>query len=45
MTPISDEVILVPQDFDGVKDRHMDIKFSDAYGAKTDRLLTDYVNN
>jgi NTE family protein len=35
---------IVPQDFDGVKDRHMDIKFSDAYDAKTDRLLTDYVN-
>lgn len=28
----------------GYKDRHMDIKFSDAYDAKTDRLLTDYVN-
>lgn len=35
---------IVPQDFDGVKDRHMDIKFSNAYDAKTDRLLTDYVN-
>jgi NTE family protein len=35
---------IVPRDFDGVKDRHMDIQFSDAYDAKTDRLLTDYVN-
>ena len=35
---------IVPKDFDGVKDRHIDIKFSDGYDAKTDRLLTDYVN-
>jgi NTE family protein len=35
---------IVPQDFDGVKDRHIDIEFSDGYDAKTDRLLTDYVN-
>jgi hypothetical protein len=35
---------IVPQDFDGVRDRHMDIKFSDGYDAKTDGLLTDYVN-
>lgn len=35
---------IVPQDFDGVRDRHIDIKFSDGYDAKTDRLLTDYVN-
>ena len=35
---------IVPQDFDGVKDRHIDIKFSDGYDAKTDGLLTDYVN-
>ena len=35
---------IVPQDFDGVKDRHVDIKLSDGYDAKTDRLLTDYVN-
>jgi NTE family protein len=35
---------IVPQDFDGVTDRHMDIKFSDGYDAKTDVLLTDYVN-
>jgi predicted acylesterase/phospholipase RssA len=35
---------IVPQDFDGVKDRHIDIKFSDGYDAKTDRLLTDYVS-
>jgi NTE family protein len=35
---------IVPQDFDGVKDRHMDIKFSDGYDAKTDGLITDYLN-
>jgi predicted acylesterase/phospholipase RssA len=35
---------IVPQDLDGVRDRHMDIKLSDGYDAKTDRLLTDYVN-
>jgi NTE family protein len=35
---------IVPQDFDGVKDRHIDIKLSDGYDAKTDGLLTDYVN-
>jgi NTE family protein len=35
---------IVPQDFDGVRDRHIDIKFSEGYDAKTDRLLTDYVN-
>jgi NTE family protein len=35
---------IVPQDFDGVKDRHMDIKYSDGYDAKTDGLITDYVN-
>jgi NTE family protein len=35
---------IVPQDFDGVKDRHIDIEFSDGYDAKTDGLLTDYVN-
>jgi NTE family protein len=35
---------IVPQDFDGVRDRHMDIKYSDGYDAKTDGLLTDYVN-
>jgi NTE family protein len=35
---------IVPQDFDGVKDRHIDIKFSDGYDAKTDGLITDYVN-
>ena len=34
----------VPQDFDGVRDRHIDIKLSDGYDAKTDGLLTDYVN-
>jgi predicted acylesterase/phospholipase RssA len=35
---------IVPQDFDGVRDRHMDIKLSDGYDAKTHGLLTDYVN-
>jgi predicted acylesterase/phospholipase RssA len=35
---------IVPQDFDGVRDRHIDIKLSDGYDAKTDGLLTDYVN-
>ncbi|HZD83937.1 MAG TPA: patatin-like phospholipase family protein [Nitrososphaeraceae archaeon] len=35
---------IVPQDFDGVKDRHIDIKYSDGYDAKTNGLLTDYVN-
>jgi NTE family protein len=35
---------IVPQDFDGVKDRHIDIKFSDGYDVKTDGLITDYVN-
>jgi NTE family protein len=35
---------IVPQDFDGVRDRHIDIKLSDGYDAKTHGLLTDYVN-
>lgn len=35
---------IVPQDIDGVRDRHIDIKLSDGYEAKTDGLLTDYVN-
>ena len=35
---------IAPQDVDGVRDRHMDIKFSDGYDAKTDGLFTDYVN-
>jgi NTE family protein len=34
----------VPQDFDGVRDRHTDIKLSDGYDAKIDGLNTDYVN-
>jgi NTE family protein len=34
----------VPQDFDGVRDRHVDIKLSDGYDAKTDGLYSDYVN-
>ena len=35
---------IVPQDFDGVRDRHIDIKLGDSYIAKTDRLYSDYVN-
>ncbi len=35
---------IVPEDFDGVKDRHIDIEMSDGYDAKTDGLYTDYVN-
>jgi NTE family protein len=35
---------IVPQDFDGVRDRHTDIKFSDGYDAKTDGLITDYIS-
>jgi NTE family protein len=35
---------IIPQDFDGVRDRHVDIKLSDGYDAKTDGLYTDYVN-
>jgi NTE family protein len=35
---------IVPQDFDGVKDRHIDIKLSDGYDAKTDGLITDCIN-
>jgi NTE family protein len=34
----------VPDDFDGVKGRHMDIKLGGGYDAKTDELLTGYVN-
>ena len=34
----------VPEDFDGVKGRHMDIKLGGGYDAKTDGLLTGYVN-
>lgn len=34
----------VPEDFDGVKGRHMDIKLSGGYDAKTDELLTGYAN-
>lgn len=32
------------EDIDGVRDRKMDITFSDGYDAKTDGLFTDYVN-
>jgi predicted acylesterase/phospholipase RssA len=34
----------VPDDFDGVKGRHMDIKLGGGYDVKTDELLTGYVN-
>jgi NTE family protein len=34
----------VPLDFDGVRDRHIDIKMSDGYDSKTDGLYSDYVN-
>ena len=35
---------IVPQDFDGVRDRHIDIKLGDSYITKTDHLYSDYVN-
>jgi|tagenome__1003787_1003787.scaffolds.fasta_scaffold20985701_4 NTE family protein len=35
---------IVPQDFDGVRDRHIDIKLGDGYDTKTDSLYSDYVN-
>ena len=35
---------MVPLDFDGVRDRHIDIKMSDGYDSKRDGLYTDYVN-
>ncbi|HKU82801.1 MAG TPA: patatin-like phospholipase family protein [Candidatus Nitrosocosmicus sp.] len=35
---------MVPQDFDGVKGRHIDIKLGKAYDTKTDGLHADYVN-
>ncbi len=35
---------MVPQDFDGVKGRHIDIKLGKGYDATTDGLYTDYVN-
>ena len=34
----------VPQDFDGVKGRHIDIKLGKAYDSETDGLYADYVN-
>ncbi len=33
-----------PEDFDGVRGRHIDIKLSGGYDQKTDELLTGYVN-
>jgi len=35
---------IVPQDFDGVRDRHIDIKLGGDYDTKTDYLYSDYVN-
>ena len=35
---------IVPEDFDGVRDRHIDIKLGDGYNTKTDHLYSDYVN-
>ena len=35
---------IVPEDFDGVRDRHIDIKLGDGYDTKTDLLYSDYVN-
>jgi len=35
---------IVPQDFDGVRDRHIDIKLGDRHDTKTDHLYSDYVN-
>jgi hypothetical protein len=40
----ADTVDIVPQDLDGVRERHIDIKLSDGFDAKTEGLLTDYVN-
>jgi predicted acylesterase/phospholipase RssA len=34
----------IPQDFDGVKGRHIDIKLGKAHDPKIDGLLADYVN-
>jgi len=36
--------IIVPEDFDGVRDRHIDIKLGDVYDIKIDLLCSDYVN-
>ncbi len=36
--------IIVPQDFDGVRDRHIDIKLGGGYNTKTDHLYSDYIN-
>ena len=33
----------IPQDYDGVRDRHIDIKLSGGYDAKRDGLYTDYI--
>ena len=35
---------IVPQDFDGVRSRHIDIKLGKAYDSETERLHADYVN-
>jgi NTE family protein len=36
-------ISIVPEDFDGVRDRHIDIKLGDRYETKID-LYSDYVN-
>ncbi|HEY7571778.1 MAG TPA: patatin-like phospholipase family protein [Nitrososphaeraceae archaeon] len=41
---IDSDVNAVPLDLDGVKDRNLDINLSDGYDAKTDGLISDYVN-
>ena len=35
---------VLPEDFDGVKDRHLDIKLGKGYDPKTDGLYSDYAN-
>ena len=35
---------IVPQDFDGVRSRHIDIKLGKGYDSDTERLHADYVN-
>jgi NTE family protein len=35
---------IIPQDFDGVRDRHIDIKLGDRHDTKIDHLYSDYVN-
>ena len=35
---------IVPQDFDGVRSRHIDLELGKAYDSETERLHADYVN-